>query len=358
MLKSWILPVCFFACAPLHAAEPRFTVTFDSGTGIINAQGELIARLPFQAILSFSNDRALVLQKRLVGRRKSEEDLDGFVDLAGHVVIPPQFIDAHPFADGLALVQRPNNPRFAFIDPQGHPAFPDEFEDADDFSEGLAPAAKDGKWGYIDHSGHWVIQPVYEKAGKFSEGLAAVQGEFELWGYSDKTGHAVIGPTYYDCGPFAEGMARVRSAGKDWGFINSHGDEVIPMQFFEASDFSEGLAVVSDKDQHNTFIDKKGKVAIPGVFSLALPFSEGLAVAAPPGRESQPQGYIDKTGHFVMAPRFYMADDFHGSLAAVETLISQDEKAGTQTRESAYIDHTGKVVWKTVIHSLIGDPSE
>ena len=64
----------------------------------------------------------------------------GYIDKAGKYVINPQFDDAWPFEDGLALVEI------------------------------------DGKWGVIDKSGKYVINPQFDFISVvFSEGLALVE---------------------------------------------------------------------------------------------------------------------------------------------------------------------------------------
>ena len=68
-----------------------------------------------------------------------QDDLWGYVDLTGKMVIAPQFKQARSFRDGLA------------------PAISDE-----------------GKWGYIGQAGHWLIEPQYDAADPFNEGTAKV----------------------------------------------------------------------------------------------------------------------------------------------------------------------------------------
>ena len=61
----------------------------------------------------------------------------GYMDRTGRVVIPPQFVKAHNFSEGLASV-RPSETegKYGYIDTSGKMIIPPQFEIAEDFSEG------------------------------------------------------------------------------------------------------------------------------------------------------------------------------------------------------------------------------
>ncbi len=77
------------------------------------------------------------------------------------------------------------------------------------------------------------------------------------------------------------------------------------------------------------YIDKSGKFVIPPKFKLASSFSEGLAAVFVDGR----WGYIDRAGVMVIMPRFQNAGAFSSGAARV----SFPERSG-------YIDKTGKFI--------------
>ena len=52
---------------------------------------------------------------------------------------------------------------------------PPKYVDARNFREGLASVNLDGKWGYIDKSGTEVIPPIYDNAWDFCEVIALVK---------------------------------------------------------------------------------------------------------------------------------------------------------------------------------------
>lgn len=96
--------------------------------------------------------------KPVHGRRKRlgieyGDELYGFADALGKVVIPYQWKDARAFSEGLAAVQ-----------------------DANAYQ------------GYIDMTGKLVIPCQWVSVRPFSEGLAAVRNAHFKWGFIDKTG--------------------------------------------------------------------------------------------------------------------------------------------------------------------------
>lgn len=112
----------------------------------------------------------------------------GYVDRNGRLVIPPVFVEAETFSEGLAAVRIDVTGPVGYIDTSGEMVIPPRFEEAGFFSEGLAAASQQGEWGYIDRSGTWVIEPQFEYVGVFSAGFAPVfVGEFET-ARVDRTG--------------------------------------------------------------------------------------------------------------------------------------------------------------------------
>ena len=70
----------------------------------------------------------------------------------GTYVINPQFDDAYPFSEGLAVVRIGDyeTGKLGFIDKTGAFVINPQFDDAESFSEGLAAVEIDDKWGFIE----------------------------------------------------------------------------------------------------------------------------------------------------------------------------------------------------------------
>jgi hypothetical protein len=304
----------------------------------------------------------------------------GFINKTGKIMIPPQFIFADHYSDGLARVNVGSS-GWGYIDKKGSIVIEPTFFAAtvdnlpQKFSEGLAAVKVDGKWGYIDKKGKMVIVPQFipkdefEKdvghfkeglarefqetssnygyidrtgrviidfqfkyANDFSEGLAAVKVG-EKWGYIDRTGKVVIDSQFQCATDFSEGLASVRFDGK-WGFIDKTVKYVIKPIFEYYGRFSEGRAVIRSGDKYGV-IDKKGKIVVKPIYSFIFPFSEGLALVLRNGLV----GYIDKKGNEVIKPQFLHGNSFSEGLAKVER--ERDGKWG-------FIDKTGKYVIKPI----------
>jgi len=298
----------------------------------------------------------------------------GYIDTTGKLVIAPQFDDIGSFSDvGLARVKVGG--KWGFIDRTGRFAIPAQFDDAGGFAEVtpftfperpaaspvLAPVKVGSKWGYIDTTGKLVIAPQFDDAHGFAgNGLALVNvggtrndnngklgfinkagvfviapelddatvdepGRFigvqvgDLFGIADAyTGALVVAPRFEDVGDFIGGVAAAKIGGK-YGFIYPTGDIAIAPQFAHANDFDpQGMAVVqvdinygiitkigatpAAKSTGGQFgvIDRTGRFVIPPRFDALDDFTEGLAVAQVNGKV----GFIDRSGAFVIAPTF------------------------------------------------------
>jgi hypothetical protein len=173
----------------------------------------------------------------------------GFINRHGKVIVPPRFIQALDFSDGLARVQ--TDKTLGYIDARGATAFthPDDLriDWSLPFTEGLAAFSAKGKCGYFDRQGKVVVAPKYDtvirpqfaEAQKFSEGLVAVRTG-EHWGYTDKQGKVVISGRFNDAEAFAGGLARVHEGGRwvitldgpafwsggAWCYINPQGEKI------------------------------------------------------------------------------------------------------------------------------------
>ena len=208
-----------------------------------------------------------------------------------------------------------------------------------DSGEQYFPIQQNGKVGFIDKTGKIVISPQFdsvlsdEQDGCFSEGLAVAQIG-DKWGYIDKTGKFVIPPKFKSQPSFFhEGVARVTTEDGTSGIFDSSGEFVERLKSIEiVALFSEGLAVASKGEKYG-YVDKTGKFLIEPRFADADNFKEGLARVKLEETPEAKYGFVDKTGKMVIEPRFTEAESFSEGLAAVDF----GDKYG-------YIDKTGKVV--------------
>ena len=122
---------------------------------------------------------------------ESNKGLSGFKDRMGNQVIEPRFrITGRVFSEGLCYAMGETGETFGYIDTTGKFIIPPAFMAAQDFSEGLALVTTiSGKWAdtrFIDHRGKTAIAPPWLKCFQvlppgFKEGYAVIFTRKTLW---------------------------------------------------------------------------------------------------------------------------------------------------------------------------------
>jgi hypothetical protein len=140
-------------------------------------------------------------------------------------------------------------------------------------------------------------------------------------GYIDGTGKVVVQPTLRFFGnyggEFHNGLL-LQGVG-DGPYLNSAGKIALDTGFERNWEFSEGLAVaMRDGEDKWGYIDKTGKFVIEPKFETSpngyvSPFADGLAKV----RVGLKEGYIGRNGEFVIRPAFPYATDFSEGFAIV-----------------------------------------
>ena len=124
--------------------------------------------------------------------------------------------DARRMSEGMAAVRLQDLWGFAAL--QFGQELPPLYLAAREFTEGLAPVqAEDGLWGYIDKRGRMVIPPAFDQAYSFSDGLAGVQAG-DLRGFVTPDGTVAVPPQFEDFWRHDGGVVPVRQGGL-WGVI-------------------------------------------------------------------------------------------------------------------------------------------
>ena len=296
---------------------------------------------------------------------------NGYINLAGKVVIEPQFEDADEFYEGRARVKVDG--KWGYIDPTGRLVVPTTYDCAENFSEGRARVTRGDRYGYVDTRGRVSVPMTFDATRAwssfiFSSGLAPAPGpDGTLYGYIDRRGRMVIAPRFKHASAFAEGLAEVvvdTDLGPRTGYIDLKGRMVVAAQYDSGEPFSGGLALVRTGREPRTwlsrFVDRTGRVVLEPDSRNVESFGEGLAPigvgaftstsrhtikiqngcgggypGGVPGAyvEFGKIGYIDVTGRFVIAPAYVHAGVFSEGLAPVRV----DESWG-------YIDKAGRIV--------------
>jgi hypothetical protein len=160
------------------------------------------------------------------------------------------------------------------------------------------------------------------------------------------------------------------SDGRDFacGYIDHQGRAVIGPGYDDALPFSEGLGVVEVQGRR-VFVDQEGREVAQVAFAVApVGFSEGLI----PASDGSKYGYVDRSGKWVIAPRFDCAFGFVAGRATVvihaeakvgesrpnvarlqdieswtkgRTTASSERREAKDSAHRAFIDRTGAIVF-------------
>ncbi len=268
--------------------------TGEAKWGFIDHKGETAIPFIYDDVMGFSEGLACV------GVERTERfGIDySYIDTTGAEVIPANdaYDVAYSFHDGMALVRNwQDEDLWGYIDKTGKLVVPCVLDDARDFSEGLAAVGqyedeKGLKVGYVNTDGSWEMYTYYADLGCFSEGLAAVHGYTasgeSVCFYVDRKGQTSPALDYDRAQEFHEGRARVTKLGNEegqakMGFIDRAGNTAVPCVYDDARDFSEGLAAVCRREGETEkwgFVDRYGREVVPLSFDGADSFFEGVAV--------------------------------------------------------------------------------
>lgn len=209
-------------------------------------------------------------------------DDGGFLNKNMAYVVKPRYVEARPFAEGMAAVYRQEE-NWGFVNKQGKLVTELKYCEVWDFSSGLAKVEVEGEidsvYGYIDKNGKEVIPANFAYAGNFSDGLAWVFPLDGPAGYIDCTGKMVLEfPKNVDCYDFSEGLARVATYPL-WGFVDDKGKVVVQPQFTGVDNFdANGLAKVWKHTNWFGYIDRTGKTIVPAELVEALDFEDSVLV--------------------------------------------------------------------------------
>lgn len=300
----------------------------------------------------------------------SADDLIGFIDSYGRVIVQPLYAAGSFFFEGKASVVDWNG-KSGFIDNTGNLAIPCEFQGLGNFKDGLC--AQSG--GYIDHVGDWFIEPRFIVASDFSEGRAFASTDGESFGFIDFSGNFVVPLEFQRCCAFSSGLAAVLREDR-WGYIDHEGETRIPHVFEGpiAQPFRYGVAGVQIDGQWG-FIGPTGDFVISPEYERVKPFAEGYApvrrngkwglinldatVVADflfddlenlngglsPAKMNGKCGFVSSDGSWVIRPDFDKCYRFFGMLAVAR-----------KGDVYSYLRRNGEAVWKSQAWAIVQHP--
>jgi hypothetical protein len=311
-------------------------------SGFANERGELVIPIQFDQTFGFRKDHAFV---KIGG-------LWGVIDRTGKVIIPPIWDEVrYPLSD-LAEVRLSD--KWGVVDRTGKIIVPIRFDDIRGTPyNSLIAVVENGRTFYVQPDGHGTMAFELICPKKLFSSPKQVGFSFRVksvifkcgkhYGLIDAKGNFLLDPVWDDIGRFYDGRAIIKS-GKAMGIIDEDGRFILkPSEEFNISGYYEGLAGFSriSGDSMGCF-DLNGRIIFELPLQRLLSFRQGLAVARQPAKNGRPQkeGYIDKTGVWVIKARFHNARPFNGPLAYVS------QPTGIATSEEGYINRKGDVIYR------------
>ncbi|RRD62565.1 WG repeat-containing protein, partial [Fretibacterium sp. OH1220_COT-178] len=185
-------------------------------------------------------------------------NLEGYVDLTGKVVVPPQYKYAGVIQDGVGIVK--SGDLYGIIDEKGRPVLPIVYEEfIYIFGTNLFGVKSGDKWGYVNGRNEAITDFVFDEppTSTCPRGTCAAVLNGKS-GLLDEKGRWVLPASYDQIYGVVRGEAEenpkigVCRDGKV-GFVDLQGNTVIDFQFWgprwpRCYRFSEGLASVALSD--------------------------------------------------------------------------------------------------------------
>ncbi len=232
----------------------------------------------------------------------------GYVDENGTEVIPPQYIYANDFNDGIAIVCKGkwtrdekwnneyNSGRYwteeelwGAIDKTGKEVIPCVFDEIKEFWDvtGVYMAHfggwDNGKWGVVDKNGNWVTEPIFADIDyEYKDGLFAFSAD-DKWSddlmlgiYDVKQKKVLFEPQFLDVDFMEDGNIKVEVRDDTLNrniekIINRNGEELFPSVYSSIYTWREPYEVVirDENGAKHGLIDKEGNVILPCKYDLS-----------------------------------------------------------------------------------------
>ena len=281
-------------------------------------------------------------------------------------LIPPNFEEAFPFHEGLAVVKL--NGKFGFVDRTGEFKIKPAYDAVGHFYKGLAPFQNDGWIGFIDSKGKIVAPAKFSRAVAINEStiigsdlpaykyesskllpslneahVTSINSKLKSGIYNLKKGWLTDQKYYFQ--PFDTENHDVlwtkEKRGKS-GLMRVDGRWLEKPRYDGVQPLHEGLAIVALKQDDGTYImgaiDKGGKVVVPIKFEWLSRWNEGLAnISVEQEDGTKLWGAIDKKGKVVIPIKFESLGRWMGDYALAS---KGDRRSGLK----ALVDRNGNLL--------------
>ena len=248
-------------------AEERTRARVAEGWIVIDRSGQRITRRAYPEMTPVGGGLAGFQAAPETTRRGRPGQWGILSAETGEVLVDPQFDGALAPSEGLMPASRYRTflvfrleRRWGYVDDRGRWRVPPEFVSAWPFSDGLGLVSRGGEALFLSAAGDTALTVSHPVAAPFREGLARVQTR-DGWGFIDQTGAHAIGAGYLAAGDFSGGLAPVRTV-EGWGYVNPQGTMVITPRFRLARVFEGPLARVTTPEGE-AYVNRAGTLVWP-----------------------------------------------------------------------------------------------
>ena len=262
-----------------HVTWAKLKLKGASKYHLINKTMGVIGMYDFDEVKDFSEGHAAIK----VGKKW------GYVNVAGKIMLDPQFDFAGDFRKGYAIVGIVENDKLkkTLIDKNFKILFPFEYEELGTLNSKRCWFKEINKFGVISLEGEVIQKPIYDNISDFEDGYAVVSiGDYAkgghswqkdeyvgLYGVIDVNGNKTVPLIYHWINRFANGVCGVERNGL-WGLLNVKGGEIAPIKYATIyhSEEAEGFYRVSQSDGKKFYVDSQGIEYTEDFQNNRLPF--------------------------------------------------------------------------------------
>ena len=269
-----ILPLKY---SNINSNKNGYTVKLNEKAGLFNSEGKEIIPISYHWVYTSKIDDNIPIVAEL------NDNNAGYINTKNEWVIPPTYLYAFAFQQGVARVKKGRN--YMYINLKGEPVIQD-FDNYVIQNYVIEPSDNT----YIVGVRKECKYMVYDLNGNL---LDTYDGFINNW-----SGNAIFG---------------VKKGGK-WGYIDGYGKVIVPFEYEEVNNFSEGLASVR-KDGKWGYINPKNEIVIPIEFT-----NKEVGFFKNGGAEyytDRGAGLINLKGEIIAEPKYDSIEYVNGNIAIV-----------------------------------------
>ena len=242
----------------------------------------------------------------------SGEDIYGYMDATGKMVIPAVYSEVHKFSSGVALVVQ--NGAVQCIDKDGksignYPTV--QSQDTYFYYDRLRVVdANTNLFGMLDKNFNMVVPAKYTDLGHCGDnGYSWCSTDGNLFGFVDKDGKEVIPAQYVFCYTFSGGANCVGVAQSNgdtlYGVIDGAGKYLLEPQAMYLENLNDGFFSYW-VNGYCGLMDKNGNRLTEAVYTYLWEFYDGMACFEKDGK----LGFVNKQGTELVPAVYYDARDY------------------------------------------------